>query len=112
PPGRAALDLAARLALPRAEYVERFRGSPMKRPKLPGLKRNAAIAMGNRRDPYYVPALARALAEEEPLVRRHAAWALGRIGGATARQCLAEALGREGEEEVVEEIRAALDATP
>ena len=69
---------------PREEYVPRFRGSPMKRPKLPGLQRNAAVAMGNRRDPRYVPALARALAKGEPLVgacRR----ALGRIGGAEAR---------------------------
>jgi epoxyqueuosine reductase len=61
--------------------VERFRGSPMKRPKLEGLQRNAAVAMGNRRDPRYIPALTTALAEGTPLVREHAAWALGRIGG-------------------------------
>jgi epoxyqueuosine reductase len=107
PPERAELDLAGLLNLSREEYVPRFRGSPMKRPKLPGLQRNAAVAMGNRRDPLYVPALARALVEGEPLVRRHAAWALGRIGGSEARCCLTAALDQE-EGEVAQEIRAAL----
>jgi epoxyqueuosine reductase len=80
PEKRAGLDLIQLLLLGRDEYVERFRGSPMKRPKLEGLQRNAAVAMGNRRDPCYVPALTTALAEGTPLVREHAAWALGRIG--------------------------------
>ncbi len=108
PAERAELDLARLLNLSREEYVPRFRGSPMKRPKLPGLQRNAAVAMGNRRDPRYVPDLARALAEGEPLVRRHAAWALGRIGGPEARRHLALALEREEDGEVREEIRSAL----
>src|SRR6185369_14442977 len=56
PEKRAGLDLIQLLLLGRDEYVERFRGSPMKRPKLEGLQRNAAVAMGNRRDPRYVPA--------------------------------------------------------
>jgi len=81
PEKRAGLDLIQLLLLGRDEYVERFRGSPMKRPKLEGLQRNAAVAMGNRRDPRYVPALTTALAEGTPLVREHAAWALRRIGG-------------------------------
>jgi epoxyqueuosine reductase len=108
PPERAELDLARLLNLSREEYIPRFRGSPMKRPKLSGLQRNAAVAMGNRRDPRYVPDLARALAEGEPLVRGHAAWALGRIGGPEARRHLALALDREEDGEVGEEIRSAL----
>ncbi len=108
PPERAELDLARLLHLSRDEYVSRFRGSPMKRPKQAGLQRNAAVAMGNRRDPRYVPDLARALAESEPLVRRHAAWALGRIGGAEARRFLTSALAQEEDGEVAAEIRAAL----
>ena len=35
--------------LRREDYEERFRGSPMKRAKRSGLRRNAAVAMGNRR---------------------------------------------------------------
>lgn len=107
PPERRELDLAALLRLPREEYVERFRGSPMKRAKLEGLQRNAAVAMGNRGDARYVPALAEALAEGEPVVRRHAAWALGRIGGEAARQALAAALETEEDESVRREIAAA-----
>jgi epoxyqueuosine reductase len=108
PPERAELDLARLLRLPREEYVERFRGSPMKRAKLEGLQRNAAVAMGNRLESRYAAPLAEALREGEPLVRGHAAWALGRIGGEEARRALEEALEREADEGVREEIEAAL----
>ena len=110
PEKRARLDLIQLLLLGRDEYVERFRGSPMKRPKLEGLQRNAAVAMGNRRNPRYVPALAAALSEGAPLVRSHAAWALGRIGGPAARAVLERAGAQEEDEAVREEIRAALSA--
>jgi epoxyqueuosine reductase len=108
PTERAELDLARLLRLPREEYVERFRGSPMKRAKLTGLQRNAAVAMGNRLEARYVAPLAEALREAEPLVRGHAAWALGRIGGEEARRTLEEALEREVDEGVRVEIAAAL----
>jgi epoxyqueuosine reductase len=48
PEGRRELDLAGLLRLSRDEYVERFRGSPMKRARLEGLQRNAATALRNR----------------------------------------------------------------
>ena len=49
------------------------------------LRRNAAVALGNALDRAAVPALERALAEDRsPLVRGHAAWALGRIGSPRA----------------------------
>jgi epoxyqueuosine reductase len=108
PPERAELDLARLLRLPREEYVERFRGSPMKRAKLEGLQRNAAVAMGNRLERRYIGPLAEALREGEPVVRGHAAWALGRIGGEEARRVLEEALEREPDDRVREEIEAAL----
>jgi epoxyqueuosine reductase len=81
----------------------------MKRAKLAGLQRNAAVAMGNRRERRFVVPLAEALREGEPLVRGHAAWALGRIGGEEARAALEAALAAEGDEAVRSEIRAALD---
>ncbi|HKI04601.1 MAG TPA: tRNA epoxyqueuosine(34) reductase QueG [Thermoanaerobaculia bacterium] len=108
PPERAELDLARLLRLPREEYVERFRGSPMKRAKLEGLQRNAAVAMGNRLESRYAAPLAEALREGEPLVRGHAAWALGRIGGEEARRVLEEALEGEMDEGVRAEVEAAL----
>jgi epoxyqueuosine reductase len=108
PPEREDLTLARLLGLPREEYVERFRGSPMKRAKLAGLQRNAALAMGNRREPRYLAPLAEALAAGEPLLRGHAAWALGRRGGEEARWTLREALTEEEDASVREEIAAAL----
>jgi epoxyqueuosine reductase len=110
PPERAELDLAGLLLLPREEYVERFRGSPLKRAKLEGLQRNAAVAMGNRLHRQYVPALARALAEGEPVIRSHAAWALGRIGGEGARKALEGALAVEADAAVRSEVRTALES--
>jgi epoxyqueuosine reductase len=108
PPERGELTLARMLRLPREEYVERFRGSPMKRAKLEGLQRNAAVAMGNRRESRYVESLAEALRTGESLVRGHAAWALGRIGGEEVRAALEAALAVEGDEAVRTEIREAL----
>ncbi len=86
-----------------------FRGSPILRAKRRGFLRNVAVALGNAGDPVVVPALAGALEDQEPLVRSHAAWALGRIGGASARAALERALGREPEDEVRTEISLALE---
>jgi epoxyqueuosine reductase len=55
-----------------------FRGSPMKRARLRGLKRNAAVVLGNVGTSEDVDVLTRAL-DAEPLVREHAEWALDRI---------------------------------
>jgi epoxyqueuosine reductase len=57
-----------------------------------------------------VPALATALDDLEPLVRGHAAWALGRLGGGTARAQLERALRRETDVWVREECALALQA--
>ena len=65
-----------------------FKGSGMKRAKLRGLKRNAALVLGNVGTEENVPVLQRALADPEPLVREHAAWALGRIGSPAAVETL------------------------
>ena len=68
------------------------------------------MALGNLGDPAAVPALGGALADPEPLVRGHAAWALGRIGGEAARDLLRGALARETEPAVLVEMRCALAA--
>jgi epoxyqueuosine reductase len=111
PPERGELTLERLLRLPREEYVERFRKSPMKRAKLEGLQRNAAVAMGNRLESRYIGPLAEALREGEGAVRGHAAWALGRIGGGEARRVLEEALAGERDEGVRAEIEASLAAS-
>jgi epoxyqueuosine reductase len=70
----------ALLGMSQEEFAAVFRNSPMKRAKLRGLKRNAAVLLGNAGDPSALPALTAALSDEEPLVRAHAAWALGQLG--------------------------------
>ena len=102
------LDLVAILEMTEEEFRERFRNSPIKRAKRVGLQRNACVALGNSSDPAAIPALARTLRGGEPLVRAHAAWALGRIGGPTAARQLESAQADEQDGQVVEEIRAAL----
>jgi epoxyqueuosine reductase len=98
------------LALDEDGFRERFRHSPIKRTKRRGLLRNVCVALGNLGDPAAVPALVRTLREEaEPLVRGHAAWALGRIGGEQARQALVAACAGDQEESVRTEARCALD---
>jgi epoxyqueuosine reductase len=67
------------LAMSQAEFSVAFKGSPMKRAKLRGLKRNAAVVLGNVGDERDVDVLTEALNDPEPLVREHAAWALERI---------------------------------
>ncbi|HZX60745.1 MAG TPA: tRNA epoxyqueuosine(34) reductase QueG [Candidatus Methylomirabilis sp.] len=108
--GHFAPDLIQLLALSEDEFRRRFKGSPVRRTKRRGLLRNVAVALGNLRRAEAVPALARALLEDpESLVRGHAAWALGRIGGAAAREGLEQACARESDPEVQEEIRLALE---
>jgi epoxyqueuosine reductase len=93
------------LELTREGFSRRFKGSPVKRAKYPGFLRNVAVALGNSGDPAAVPALERALGHEEPLVRAHAAWALGRLG---ARDALARRRPLEPDPEVRAEIDLAL----
>ena len=102
------LELVSLLQMTEDEFRERFRNSPVKRAKLVGLQRNACVALGNAGSPAAIPALVRALREGESLVRGHASWALGRIGGVKARQELESALPLEEEPETREEIGSAL----
>jgi epoxyqueuosine reductase QueG len=73
------------LAMSQPEFSAAFKGSPMKRAKLRGLKRNAAVVLGNLRtashaeETQVAETLTRTLDDSEPLVREHAAWALARL---------------------------------
>ena len=96
------------LELDEERFRARFRGSALWRTRRSGLLRNACIALGNIADRGSVPALAGALEDREPLVRGHAAWALGRLGGAAARTRLELALSREADAWVREECGLAL----
>src|SRR5256714_6653298 len=97
------------LSLTEEQFRERFRLSPIRRTKRRGLLRNVCVALGNTGDPQAIPALVGALHDVEPLVRGHAAWALGRIGGEEAKQALEDALEHEEDLEAQKEIRCALE---
>lgn len=101
-------ELIPLLNVTEAEFRRRFRGSPVTRAKRRGFRRNVAVALGNARDPAAVPALREALEDADALVRGHAAWALGRIGGEAAAQGLTARLERERDAAVREEIELAL----
>ncbi len=101
-------DLIELLDITVEEFREKFRHSPVKRTKWEGLRRNAAVALGNIGDPAAIPALVRALNSESPVVRGHAAWALGRLGGEEAASALLERRCNEEDPFVLEEIELAL----
>jgi epoxyqueuosine reductase len=102
-------ELIPLLSLTEEQFRERFRLSPIRRTKRRGLLRNVCVALGNSGDPQAIPALIRALHDVEPLIRGHAAWALGRIGGEESKRALQMALACEEDEEALKEIQCALD---
>lgn len=96
------------MRLTQEQFEERFRNSAVRRARYAGFLRNVAVALGNSRDAGAVEVLAESLCHKESLVREHAAWALGEIGGDFAREALRWALPVENEPVVAKEIRMAL----
>ena len=92
------------------EFNRRFKGSPIKRSKRRGFLRNVAVALGNSKDKSAVTVLGKALNDSEPLVRGHAAWGLGQIGGNDAVQALKERLEVEENPEIINELKFAIDS--
>ena len=102
------VDLQAELSLTPQAFNNRFRGSPVLRARRRGYLRNVVVALGNTLDAKAVPALAETLLHEaEPLVRGHAAWALGQVNGVAAQKALATALESDSDPFVRAEIQAA-----
>jgi len=107
-PGLEAPQLIPLLKLTDAEFRQRFRGSPILRAKRRGFLRNIAVALGNLKSHEAVPALIASLDDAEPLVRGHAAWALGEIATEPALDGLQHRLKIEMDDAVRAEIDAAL----
>jgi epoxyqueuosine reductase len=87
-----------------------FKGTAVTRTKRRGLLRNVAVALGNSGDQDSVTVLIDALHDPEALIRAHAAWALGKLGGHAAYDALGESLAQEQDCSVRDEISAALRA--
>ena len=115
-PERVAPSLVEIMALDEAGFRAWSAGSPIARIGRTRFLRNVAVALGNWGHEQAVPALRVAMGLEsgsgspdfDPLVRAHAAWALGRIGSKDARQALLRAKRREEHPQVIREITAAL----
>ena len=89
------------------EFEGRFAGTPLTRPGRAGLLRNCCVAAGNLRLESAVPVLEDCLRDDpSALVRGHAAWALGEIGG--GEEALRGAAEKETDGWCLEEIRYAL----
>lgn len=98
------------LTLDAGAFERLFATSPIRRAGRDGFLRNVCVALGNRGAPEAAPALARALRDDRaPLVRAHAAWALGELAAAAAAvQTAAAVLARSVAAESLREA-AALD---
>jgi epoxyqueuosine reductase len=70
-----------------------FRGSPVKRTRFSGLRRNLAVAMGNSGDPRFRLHLERLAADADPVVAEHARWALARLEDRRDERSRGEAAG-------------------
>ena len=103
-------ELVELLGLDEPAFRKRFAGSPVLRAKRRGFVRNVAVALGNSGDRAAVQPLTAALDDGDALVRGHAAWALGELGGAAATAALRERHGHETDVWVRGEIDAALAA--
>ena len=90
-------------------FQQRFHDSPVRRATRRGLQRNACIVLGNSKNPEAVGLLTYALSNGDELVREHAAWALGQVGGKRALENLEAAFILESNTIVKDEISEARD---
>lgn len=102
-------DLVALLQMKSGDFKRRVRPTAMGWRGAAVLRRNAAIALGNRLDRSAVPPLLRALQRDpHEMVRGASAWSLGRIASPEAIAGLRAAAAGEEVPSVREEIAAAL----
>ena len=103
-------ELVPILEMDQMTFSDRYKNSPIKRTKLVGLQRNACVALGNNGDVKAILPLSKVLcSSEESVVRLHAAWAIGRIGGREAATVLERARDSESDAGVLEEIILSLE---
>ena len=67
------------LKMSEADFVARFQHSPLGRPGWDGLRRNAAIVLGNSGDPTIIPDLAGCLEQAPPLLGEAITWAIKKL---------------------------------
>ena len=75
PPERFHPALAWLANLSDEDFRNAFRGSPIRRAKRSGLRRNAVVAMGNSGERGFVPLLEQLVHDRDPILAEHAEWA-------------------------------------
>jgi epoxyqueuosine reductase len=65
-------DLEWLATISEEDFRQTFRGSPIKRTKRTGIRRNAVVAMGNSRDRRFLPLLRQLETDDDPIVAEHA----------------------------------------
>ena len=99
------------LSLTEDAYRIELQNSPLKRAKLNGLLRNAAITAGNATDPAALPHLASLLTKyHDATVRSICAWAIARINESGNEKIIRDALESEDDPTTKDEITAALNS--
>jgi epoxyqueuosine reductase len=73
-PGLVNPDLEWLATISEDDFRQTFRGSPIKRTKRTGIRRNAIIAMGNSGDPRFLPVLEVLEKDRDEVIAEHARW--------------------------------------
>lgn len=107
------VDLRAWATLTSGDYKRLTKGSALRRAPRAQLQRNAVVALGNQACP--APEDERVLSEvaaknPNPVVRKHAAWALLRLNPTLAPGMLLELCETETDPEVLSELRRLLES--
>ena len=99
-------DLVGVLELDPQSFDEQWTGTALRRATRNGLRRNAAIVLGNRGDRSAAPQLCAVLRDQDAGVRTSAAWALSRLGA--EREAVAHAVDAELDPSVKADLAASL----
>lgn len=105
---RGRVDLISLLASADRDLLDRYAHFYVPRRRARYLRRNALVALGNAGGGEAVSIAAGYLGHPDPLLRLHAAWALGRLGGTASIAALRAAAGKESDDAVLAEIKDAL----
>ncbi len=89
-------DLIREFQLTPEEFTAKYRNTPVLRAGFESFKRNVIVALGNSRSPAGLTLLEEVLNNDPSwLLRLHAAWAIGMIGGSCTSQVLVKAMAVE-----------------
>lgn len=107
--GLAEPELKTIAGLDQQQFSSLFKDSPIKRSKRRGLLRNVLVAIGNSGDQSFEAQVLTQLDDDEPLIRKHAVWALFKISGIKHKDILNNMLSDEKDPGVVEELKLVLN---